>query len=96
MVERARRRLAGREGTRVSVGDATRLEAPDEVFDAVFDFGAIHQIPDWPAALAEVHRVLKPDALFFFEEVASPLLRWTLRFTVDGWASAAKPPILAR
>jgi ubiquinone/menaquinone biosynthesis C-methylase UbiE len=85
MVERARRRLAGREGTRVSVGDATRLEAPDEVFDAVFDFGAIHQIPDWPAALAEVHRVLKPDALFFFEEVASPLLRWTLRFTVDGW-----------
>jgi ubiquinone/menaquinone biosynthesis C-methylase UbiE len=85
MVERARRRLAGRERTRVSVGDATRLDAPDEIFDAVFDFGAIHQIPDWPAAVAEVHRVLKPDAHFFFEEVASPLLRWTLRFTVDGW-----------
>jgi ubiquinone/menaquinone biosynthesis C-methylase UbiE len=85
MVERARRRLAGRAGTRVSVGDATRMEASDGSFDAVFDFGAIHQIPDWPAAVVEVRRVLKPGGRFFFEEVASPLLRWTLRFTVEGW-----------
>jgi len=69
----------------VSIGDATRIDAPDESFDAVFDFGAIHQIPDWPTALAEVSRVLKPGGLFFFEEVASPLLRRTLRFTVEGW-----------
>jgi ubiquinone/menaquinone biosynthesis C-methylase UbiE len=85
MVERARRRLAGRAGTRVSVGDATRIDAADGSFDAVFDFGAIHQIPGWPAAVAEVRRVLRPGARFFFEEVASPLLRWTLRFTVEGW-----------
>ena len=75
MVEHARRRLAGRSETRVSVGDATRIEASEEPFDAVFDFGAIHQMPDWPAAVAEVRRVLKPGARFFFEEVASPLLR---------------------
>jgi ubiquinone/menaquinone biosynthesis C-methylase UbiE len=85
IVERARRRLAGREGARVSLGDATRVEASDESLDAVFDFGTIHQIPDWPAAVAEVHRVLKPGGRFFFEEVASRLLRWTLRFTVDDW-----------
>jgi ubiquinone/menaquinone biosynthesis C-methylase UbiE len=52
MVERARRRLAGRAETRVRVGDATRIEAADASFDAVFDFGAIHQIPDWPADLS--------------------------------------------
>jgi SAM-dependent methyltransferase len=73
----------GARGRAFRSGTRRDSRRPDEVFDAVFDFGAIHQIPDWPAALAEVHRVLKP--LFFFEEVASPLLRWTLRFTVDGW-----------
>lgn len=91
MVERARRRLAGRPATLVRVGDATRIEAPDGSFDAVFDFGAIHQIPDWSAAVVEVRRVLKPGARFFFEEVASPALRWTLRFTVDG-----RPPAQSR
>ena len=85
MVERARCRLAQRPGARVLVGDATKIDAPDRSFDAVFDFGAIHQIPAWPAALAEVGRVLKPGGRFFFEEVAGPLLRWTLRLTVEGW-----------
>lgn len=51
----------------------------------MFDFGAIHQIEEWPDAVAEVRRVLRPGGRFFFEEVASPLLRWTLRFTVEGW-----------
>ena len=92
MVEHARRRLAGRAGTRVSVGDATRVGASDGSFDAVFDFGAIHQVPDWPAAVAEVRRVLKPGAHFFFEEVANPLLRWTLRFTVEGWPAQESRP----
>jgi SAM-dependent methyltransferase len=92
MVERARRRLAQRPRTRASVGDATRIDAPDRSFDAVFDFGAIHQIPDWPAALAEVSRVLKPGGRFFFEEVAGRLLRWTLRFTVEGWPPASARP----
>jgi ubiquinone/menaquinone biosynthesis C-methylase UbiE len=85
IVERARCRLAQRPGARALVGDATKIDAPARSFDAVFDFGAIHQIPDWRAALAEVGRVLKPGGRFFFEEVAGPLLRWTLRLTVEGW-----------
>ena len=91
MVERARRRLAQRPGARVLLGDATEIDTPNRSFDAVFDFGAIHQMPDWPAALAEVSRVLKPGGRFFFEELAGPLLRWTLRLTVEGW-----PPPSAR
>jgi ubiquinone/menaquinone biosynthesis C-methylase UbiE len=100
MVERARRRLAGRAAARVSLGDATRIEAPDESFDAAFDFGAIHQMPDWPSAVAEVRRVLKPGARFFFEEAparssvgrcGSPSRAGLLRRAVRSHATPSSP-----
>ncbi|HET8588553.1 MAG TPA: class I SAM-dependent methyltransferase [Nakamurella sp.] len=73
MVTRARRRLAPHAGqVRVGVADATDLRAlvPESgVYDAVFDFGIIHHIPRWRAALSEVARVLKPGGVFYFEEV---------------------------
>jgi len=70
MVEHARERLA-RHGSRVRlwVGDATSISAPDATYDAVFDFGIIHHIPDWRRAVAEVHRVLKPGGCLYAEEV---------------------------
>jgi ubiquinone/menaquinone biosynthesis C-methylase UbiE len=75
---------------RVSLGDTTRIAAPDRSFDAIFDFGAIHQVPAWPAAVAEVSRLLKPGGRFFFEVVPSPLLRWTLRLTVEDWSPSGR------
>lgn len=70
MVALARERLAPRgAGARVWVGDATAICAPDESYEAVFDFGIIHHIPGWREALAEVHRVLVPGGLFYSEEV---------------------------
>ena len=77
MVRRASRRLApyGPERVQLAVGDATAIEAPDRVFDAVFDFGALHHVPHWQAAVAEVARVLKPGGRFFFEEMTSRALR---------------------
>jgi ubiquinone/menaquinone biosynthesis C-methylase UbiE len=51
------------------VGDASAISAPAATYDAVFDFGIIHHIPQWRGALAEVHRVLKPGGLFYAEEV---------------------------
>lgn len=70
MVALARDRLAPR-GDRVHlwVGDATRIPAPDASYDAVFDFGILHHVPDWRAALAEIRRVLKAGGRFFAEEV---------------------------
>lgn len=86
MVGRARRRLAPFLGRRVSlyVGDATAIASPDASFDAVFDFGIIHHVPAWRAAVAEVRRVLRPGGRFFFEEVtAQALRRWSYRTFLD-------------
>ncbi len=67
MIERAKRRLKDRPA-RVWVADATHLDAQDETYDAVFDFGIIHHIPDWRRAVGEIWRVLKPDGRFYAEE----------------------------
>jgi len=70
MVELARQRHCGRSSSvRVWTGDATAIDAADDTYDAVFDFGIIHHIPAWRAALREVHRVLRPGGRFYAEEV---------------------------
>ncbi|UCF47781.1 MAG: class I SAM-dependent methyltransferase [Myxococcales bacterium] len=70
MVRRAEARLE-RFGDRVRLwtGDATAIQAEDETYDAVFDFGIIHHIPDWRSALREVYRVLKPGGRFYADEM---------------------------
>jgi ubiquinone/menaquinone biosynthesis C-methylase UbiE len=81
MLERARSRLRRRgAAVRLWVGDAAAIAAPDAAYDAVFDFGIVHHVLDWRAALREVHRVLRPGGRFFAEEVferfiASPVWR---------------------
>jgi ubiquinone/menaquinone biosynthesis C-methylase UbiE len=70
MVELAKRRLADRgDRVRLWTGDVNRIEAADASYDAVFDFGIIHHVPDWRGALDEVRRVLKPGGRFYAEEV---------------------------
>jgi ubiquinone/menaquinone biosynthesis C-methylase UbiE len=91
MVRLARRRLANYapERLRLTVGDVTAIDEADASFDAVFDFGIIHHVPDWPAAIAEVRRVLRPGGRFYFEEVTRHALeRWSYRtFTVHPTAN---------
>ncbi len=70
-VERAQRRLPKKYQKRVEfqTGDAAKLRFTDQTFDAVFDFGILHHVPEWRPALREVHRVLKPGGRFYFDEV---------------------------
>jgi ubiquinone/menaquinone biosynthesis C-methylase UbiE len=60
-VELARQHLGelGLQGT-VVLGDAEDLPFPDQTFDRVSSNGVLHHTPDMPAALREIHRVLRP------------------------------------
>lgn len=75
MVAQARARVSAW-GSRVRlwVGDASRIAAPDDSYDAVFDFGIIHHVPEWRAVLSEIRRVLVPGGLLYAEEVMGRFL----------------------
>ena len=100
MVELAARHLAPwGDRASVGVGDVTELAADDDTYDAVFDFGIIHHVPDWRAALREVYRVLSPGGRLYAEEVLKhfilhPLARRLLdhpthdRFDFEGFGEA--------
>ena len=69
-----------RPGASFIAGAAEHLPFPNRSFDAVFDFGVLHHVPEWQTAVAEVARVLKPSGRFYFEEVtAAALDRWIYR-----------------
>jgi ubiquinone/menaquinone biosynthesis C-methylase UbiE len=79
MLRRAQKRLGQYDAERLELqtADATALNFEDQTFDAVFNFAAIHHIPDWQKAITEIHRVLRPGGRFYFQEVTA---RWILRF----------------
>lgn len=73
-VERARRNLARRPALAPRVafhrGDATALAFPDGSFDFAYALNVLHHIGDYPAALREVHRVLRPGRPFFIQDLS--------------------------
>ena len=85
MVALAQKRLAKYGGrARVFVGDAAHIAASDASFDAVVDYGVIHHIPNWPQALREIARVLKPGGTFYFEDLFRGLISaWPARILFD-------------
>lgn len=85
MVARARRRLTARaERTSVMHGDMCSLDFPDAAFDAAVTFGAVHHVPDWRRAVAELARVLRPGGRYYFLEVPRRVLgTWLFRTFTD-------------
>jgi ubiquinone/menaquinone biosynthesis C-methylase UbiE len=87
MVLHTRRRLRNGPGVgtfRLFVADAARIPASRASYDAVIDFGAIHHVPDWRMAVAEVQRILRPGGRFYFLEVSRLFLdRWMTRTFLD-------------
>ncbi len=71
----AKQKLFGKYQDKINLyeGSATKIPSNDNQFDAVFDFGVLHHIPDNFKVLGEIERVLKPGGRFFFMEVFSSL-----------------------
>ena len=72
MLAEFRRKLGGITNRPTLVlGDATSLPFKDSSFDVVLTSELLYHVPDWPRALAEIGRVLKPHAyyLYCYEEV---------------------------
>jgi ubiquinone/menaquinone biosynthesis C-methylase UbiE len=60
MVSMAANRCAGLPWTEFRAADATQLPYPGSTFDAAVSTQVYEYVPDIPAALAELHRVLRP------------------------------------
>jgi 2-polyprenyl-6-hydroxyphenyl methylase/3-demethylubiquinone-9 3-methyltransferase len=59
------------EGLKINyqVGSATNLEFPENSFDVVSCCDVLEHIENWPAAIQEIARVLRPGGLFFFDTI---------------------------
>lgn len=51
-----------------SAGDVIKLDFKNNYFDAIFDFGVIHHIPNWKDCLPELYRVLRKGGYIFIED----------------------------
>ena len=71
MIHKAKQYLSLEQKRRIflSVADIVKIPNKNQTMDAVFIFGVLHHVPDWRGALAEIARVLKPEGIFFFEEL---------------------------
>lgn len=71
MIQKARRYLGieYQKDISLSVADSVQIPFKDRSFDAVFDFGVLHHVPYWQAALSEIERILKPGGIFYVEEL---------------------------
>jgi ubiquinone/menaquinone biosynthesis C-methylase UbiE len=69
MIRRARAKASALPNATFLEGDVTDLGFPDASFDLVVDFGIVHHVPNWKDALAEVHRILKVNGEFLFEDL---------------------------
>ena len=78
------------EAVSIWLGDACAIGKADAFYDAVFDFGILHHIPDWHEAISEIHRVLKPGGRLYAEEV--------FRHFIQGfpWRHLLKHPMVDR
>jgi len=47
-----------------------KMSFPDHAFDAIFDFGMIHHIPNWKDCISEMKRVLKDEGELILEELS--------------------------
>lgn len=89
MLERARENLkkTSFENMTFQEGSAEELPFPEETFDVVISNGVFNLVPDKPAALKEVIRVLKPGGRFLLgDQVLTTSQPTDTKSMVESWA----------
>lgn len=79
MLTLARKRCAGRSNVALRQGDAARLPAEDEEFDAATSVQVLEYVRDAPAALREIRRVLRPNGRAVLWDIDWSTLSWRSR-----------------
>jgi SAM-dependent methyltransferase len=69
------------------LGNAERLDFPDETFDVVYSFGVLHHTPDLAKSVSEVHRVLRRGGtayvMLYHRDSLVNLVHWALRLPYE-------------
>lgn len=63
------------------LGNALSMPFNDEIYNAVFSSGSLHEWEEPQKVFNEINRVLKPGGLYFISDLRSdmnPLLKWFL------------------
>ena len=105
MLAVAAKRAEGRDNVAFYEADATNLPVPDGAFDAAVSVQVLEYVPDATAALAEMHRALRPGGRVVIWDVDWATVSWhttdhaRMRRLLDAWdrhlAHPALPQTLA-
>ena len=79
MLAVARGRVAGRDNAEIREGEASSLPVGDAEFDRALSVQVMEYVPDVPAALEELYRVLKPGGR---------VLVWDVDWSTASWYSS--------
>jgi ubiquinone/menaquinone biosynthesis C-methylase UbiE len=102
MIDLARSHCARLPWVTFSQGDATHLPFPDNSFDAAISTQVLEYVPDVDAALAEVHRVLRPAGRVVIVDTDWDSIVWhsndrnLMDRVLAAWEGHAADPFLPR
>jgi arsenite methyltransferase len=91
MLAVAAKRAQGRDNVAFYKADATKLPVPDGTFDAAVSVQVLEYVPDVTAALAEMHRALRPGGRVVVWDVDWATVSWhtadhaRMRRMLDAW-----------
>jgi arsenite methyltransferase len=102
MLAVAAKRVDGLDNVAFHEADATTLPVPDGAFDAAVSVQVLEYVPDVAAALAEIHRVLRPDGRIVIWDVDWATVSWhtadhaRMQRMLDAWDHHLAHPSLPR
>jgi arsenite methyltransferase len=102
MLAVAAKRVDGHDNVAFYEAEATKLPVPDGAFDAAVSVQVLEYVPDVAAALAEIHRVLRPGGRIVIWDVDWATVSWhtgdqaRMQRMLDAWDHHLAHPSMPR